>query len=885
MLTSKELRSAYLNFFESKGHLVHPSDSLLPEDPSLLYTSAGMVQFKAYFMGEKTPPKTRIVTSQKCMRTDDIEEVGDCVHHTFFEMLGNFSFGDYFKREAITWAWEFLTEIIKINPENLWTSIYKDDEEAFEIWTKEVGFPENRIVRLGANKNYWPANAPEEGPNGVCGPCNEIFLDVTPEAGIPKDPAWSIAYDSNRFVEIWNLVFTQFERKDGGILEPLPFRNIDTGMGLDRTLAAINGFKSNYDSDLFMPIIKQIEILTGKKYSDDNEDTVKCFRVIADHIRSAVFAMGDGVMPSNVGRGYVLRRLIRNAVVKGRKLGLNSNFLTGIVSNVVEMMGDVYPELIDRQTYTEKIMQSEEEKFRNTLESGMERLENAIENAKSSNNIIDGNISFNLYDTYGFPLELTLEIAAEYGIKVDTKGFEEAMNEQRLRAQNSGMFSDVMGSQTENYIKELEDSGIEKTGFCGYHNLSNDTFIVGIVKDGNLIKSASKGDEILLIVKETAFYGEMGGQIGDKGLAIGEDFKANIINTIRNSGYFLHECKVLEGNININSPVHMSVSAINRIDTERNHTATHILHSAIQSVFGEHAVQSGSFVSSEKLRFDYSHFETPTKEELEKIETIVNETILADLKVSSIDTSIEEARELGAKALFGEKYGDRVRVVDVLGCSKEFCGGTHVNHSSQIGLFKIISDASLGSGIRRIEAVTGRGVLALLNDFENKVTDIVQITNSQMGDVVNAVKRLSDSNKELDNQLNKAKEIAALGKVDDMLMRSVLVNDCRYVAAIVEIVDVDVLKKMADVAVDRMEKPGAILIVGTSNEKLIFISKANKDAVDRGINCGKLVKAAATVAGGGGGGRADFAQAGGKNPSKISDAMTAAKKLFDEMVS
>ncbi|MBQ9358117.1 MAG: alanine--tRNA ligase [Abditibacteriota bacterium] len=869
MLTSNDVRSAYLKFFESKGSLILPSDSLVPNDPSLLFTSAGMVQFKPYFMGEKKPPCGRVTTSQKCMRTDDIEEVGDAVHHTFFEMLGNFSFGDYFKREAISWAWEFLTEILNVDPDRLWTTVYKDDSEAYDMWNKGLGFPADKIVRAGAHTNYWPADAPAKGPNGVCGPCNEIYLDVNPELGRPEDPAWSIANDSNRFVEIWNLVFTQFDRRDGGELVPLPFRNIDTGMGLERATAVLNGFASNYDTDLFMPIIRQIEQLCGRKYKAGNPQDDRCFRVISDHIRSAVFAMSDGVMPSNAGRGYVLRRLIRNAVLKGRRLGLTENFMTGIIPCVVDKMGSVYPELVGRSTFAESVMSAEEEKFRSTLESGMQKLEDAISDVKAKGEtVINGQTAFSLYDTYGFPLEITTDVCREEGLTVDTDGFDEAMNEQKTRGKESGNFSDVMGAQTEKYIKDLETRGVGKTVFTGYDTLHDDSYITGLIRDGVCVEEASAGEEVLLVCAKTPFYGEMGGQVGDRGVIKSDTAQLTVNDTKRDSGYFIHYCTVDKGAVALGSKISLSVSSRFRMDIERNHSATHILHSAIQSVFGEHAVQAGSYVSDSRLRFDYSHFASPTPEELDKIETIVNEAILSDMTVSTVETSITKARELGAKALFGEKYGETVRVVDIFGMSKEFCGGTHVKHSSQIGLFKIVSESSVGAGVRRVEAVTGRYVLAYLRDADRKLEEIADITNSQLGDVVNSVQRLQDANKELQEQLDAGKERAVMNKIKDLIVRTEMIDGVRYLGAYIETSDVKAVKLMADSITEKMQS-GCALIGGSKDGKIIFVAKATEDLVKRGVHCGRLVKTAAQITGGKGGGKPDFAQGGGKDASRL----------------
>ncbi len=610
-MLSSELRTAYLKFFESKGHLIYPSDSLVPDDPTLLYTSAGMVQFKPYFVGERVPPSPRIVTSQKCMRTDDIDEVGDAVHHTFFEMLGNFSFGNYFKRESIIWAWEFLTEVLDLNPDHIWTSIYLDDDEAYEVWANEVKFPTGKIVRLGEDKNYWPADAPSKGPNGPCGPCNEVFLDVSPELGRPEDATWSIAHDFNRFVEIWNLVFQQFDRQEDGAMKPLPTRNIDTGMGLERTAAILQGAASDYETDLFQPIIRRVEALSGAKYGSE-EDTTRSIRVVADHIRSAVFAIADGVMPSNVGRGYVLRRLIRNAIVKGRKLGVHKDFLAPIVPVVVDMMGDIYHEIADRRAYVEKVIGGEEDKFRRTLESGLQRLEDQLHGAEGK---IDGEAAFTLYDTYGFPLELTKEIAAERGVSVDIEGFDAAMEEQRARARESADFSAALFGAGGTLISELERS-VEATKFVGYEEHASKSTILAIVKAGDLFTSAKEGDEVEAILDVSPFYAESGGQVGDTGEITAEGAALEVIDTLKASHFFLHKAKVVSGEISVGEAVHCRVNMQRRLAIARNHTATHLLHAALHEIIGEHALQAGSVVEPSRLRFDFSHFQAITREEM-----------------------------------------------------------------------------------------------------------------------------------------------------------------------------------------------------------------------------------------------------------------------------
>ena len=880
--TSKEVRSLYLKFFESKGHLIGQSDSLVPDDKSLLYTSAGMVQFKSYFMGEAKPPCGRITTSQKCMRTDDIEEVGDAVHHTFFEMLGNFSFGDYFKAEVIPWAWEFLTQVLRLNPEHLWTSVYKEDDEAFDIWTKVNKFPAERIVRLDADKNYWPANAPKEGPNGVCGPCNEIFLDVTPEKGYPEDPAWSIAHDSNRFVEIWNLVFTQFDRQDDGTLLPLPFKNIDTGMGLERTTAVLNGMASNYDTDLFMPIMDKIGELSGKKYGKNSKDDIS-FRVIADHIRSAVFALCDGVLPSNNGRGYVLRRLIRNAAQKGLKLGLKDNFMVKIIPVVVDMMGEFYPELVEKQAYAEKIMASEEEKFRSTLESGMERLAEAIKSTKEMGiKKLAGEDAFSLYDTYGFPLELTVELAKEKNLDVDIDGFNKAMEAQKNRSRAAGDFADVMGSTVAECFKSMEKKNLPKTRFVGYSELESDSEVIAIIKDGKLEKSAMEGDVVKLVTESTPFYAEMGGQVGDKGVIEGDELAAEITDTTKELGYYLHNAKIKKGYLNLGDTVSLKVNKTIRMDVQRNHSGTHLLHYALQQVLGEHAAQAGSYVNDKRLRFDYTHFQAPTAKELAKIETIVNNSIFDDIEVNTVETDIEKARQLGAKALFGEKYGDVVRVVNMRN-SKEFCGGTHVERTGQLGMFKIISESSVGSGLRRIEALTGRNILKYMNDLDKSVADAENIIGAQKGHLLEGAKKIVSDLDEARAELENMKESQALSEVKDIITRFVEINGQNFCANYIPDKDIDTLKMLADYGIDKLGT-GCILFATNNGGKVTFVAKATKDVVKAGCHCGKLVKAASEICNGGGGGRPDFAQAGGKfiSEDNIYQCVEAATKLFEE---
>ncbi len=878
-MTSTELRTKFLKFFESKGHLIYPSDSLVPDDPSLLYTSAGMVQFKPYFVGDRVPPAPRIVTSQKCMRTDDIDEVGDAVHHTFFEMLGNFSFGDYFKRESIIWAWEFLTEVLGISPDNLWTSIYLDDDEAYDVWANEIEFPPERIVRLGADKNYWPANAPTKGPNGPCGPCNEIFLDVTPEKGAPEDAAWAVAHDTNRFVEIWNLVFQQFDRQENGALKPLPTKNIDTGMGLERTIAVLNGTPTNYETDLFLPILRGIEEASGVKYGT-NEETDRAFRVIADHIRSAVFAIADGVMPSNVGRGYVLRRLIRNAVVKGRKLGLSRNFLTPLVPVVVDIMGDVYVEIADRQGYAEKVIGSEEDKFRHTLESGLQRLEDQIEVAAASpEKTLDGEAAFTLYDTYGFPLELTKEIAAEKGIAVDVDGFEAAMEEQRRRAKESSEFSKALFGGGGSVILELERT-VEATRFIGHEEYAGDATVLAIVKGEELVASASEGDEVEIVLDVTPFYAESGGQVGDTGSITSDGAALEVIDTVKASRFFFHKAKVSSGKLTVGDAVQAQVDNKRRMAIARNHTATHLLHAALHEVLGEHALQKGSVVEPGRLRFDFSHFQAVTPEEMRRIEDHVNELVLTDVQANTVVTNIDEARQMGATALFGEKYGSEVRVVKMGDVSVELCGGTHLRHTSQVGLFKLVSESSIGAGIRRIEAVTGEAAVRMVHEAEDQLRAVADALGSAPTEVVASAQRTVNALREAQREIGQMKARGASEMAGDLADSAREANGVKYVTATLPTVDVPTLRKLADVTTDKL-KSGMVVLAGVSDGKVLFVSKVTPDLVGRGFHAGNTLREVAKIAGGGGGGRPEFAQAGGKDASKVDEALAKAVEIIE----
>ena len=878
-MLSSELRNAYLKFFESKGHLVHASDSLVPDDPTLLYTAAGMVQFKPYFVGERMPPAARIATSQKCIRTDDIDEVGDAVHHTFFEMLGNFSFGDYFKRDAIIWAWEFITQVLKLDAENIWTSIYLDDDEAYNVWVNEVGFPAERIVRLGEDKNYWPADAPSKGPNGPCGPCNEIFVDVTPEKGIPADPGWAIAHDGNRFVEIWNLVFQQFDRQEDGTMKPLPTKNIDTGMGFERTIAILQGTRTNYETDLFLPIIQRIESISGAKYGASNSDTDKAIRVIADHIRSAVFAIGDGVMPSNVGRGYVLRRLIRNAVVKARSIDLKKPFMASLVSTVVETIGGIYSEIADREGYIEKVIGSEEEKFRRTLESGLERLEDQIKLAASSpEKKLAGDAAFMLYDTYGFPLELTKEIAAENGIEVDTDGFAAAMDEQRERAKAAGGFDMALFGGGGTLVMELEKT-VEPTKFVGYEETASNATVLALVKGGELVATAGEGDEVDVVLDVTPFYAESGGQVGDTGEITANGAALEVSDTVKASRFFFHKARLASGSISVGDAVQATVDVKRRMAIARNHSGTHLLHSALHKVLGEHALQKGSVVDPGRLRFDFSHFQAVTPGELRAIEDEVNDMILADVQANVTVTNIEEARKLGATALFGEKYGDEVRVVRMGEFSIELCGGTHLRHTAQVGLFKITSESSIGAGLRRIEAVTGDGVVRYMHDLEDQVVDAANALGATPSELVAAADRTAGAARDAQKEINQLKSKGAAERAGELVDSAQEAGGVKFVTATIPTADVPTLQKLADGVTDKL-RSGVVVLAGIEDGKILFIGKVTPDLIARGFHAGNTLREVAKVAGGGGGGKPEFAQAGGKDASKVEEALAKAAEII-----
>ena len=867
-MTGNELREKYLQFFASKDHLVLPSYSLIPEnDPTLLMVGAGMAPFKPFFTGKMKPPHPRITTSQKCVRTGDIENVGKTArHHTFFEMLGNFSFGDYFKREAIAWAWEFITKHLEIPEEQLWVTIYPDDEEAFDIWTKEVGVNPKRVVKL--EDNFW-----EIGP-GPCGPCSEIYVDLGPERGCSDNCV--LGCDCDRYLEIWNLVFTQFDRDEAGNYNPLAKKNIDTGAGLERIASVLQNKKSNFETDLIFPIIEYASKVSGVKYETSTKNDIS-LKVIADHARSMTIMILDGILPSNEGRGYVLRRIIRRAIRHGRLLGIETSFLAGAVDAVITIFGNVYPELVEKQDYIRKVISLEEERFHTTLAQGIELLSKLIADLKvTGKDVLDGKSAFKLYDTFGFPWELTAEILEENKFSLDKDAFDAAMNEQRERAR---------AARQENQRVSVPDlTGINVDSLKQDYNVTT-AKVVLLWKDGKAVEQVHDGEEVGIILDTTAFYAEGGGQAGDTGMIETEVGKVEIENAKKlANGTIYHIGMVVEGLIKVGDNVKILIDAEVKQATARNHTATHLLHAALKNIVGEHVNQAGSSVNSERLRFDFSHFEPLTTEQIEKIEQQVNEAILKAITVDINETTQNEAKEMGAMALFGEKYGDIVRVVNIKDFSVELCGGTHVNNVAEIGLFKIVSEAGVASGVRRIEAITGKLAYDKVNSVEKTLNKTASLLKSRNNEVVEKIEALLTQVKTLEQQLALANSKMAQETASELLATAIDVNGVTIVNAEVEIEDMDGLRNLADLLRDKLTVGVIVLGAKIADDKVNFVVMATKDAVAKGIHAGNIIKETAKVAGGGGGGRPDMAQAGGKNPKKITEALTMATEVITKQI-
>ncbi|EHS8010035.1 alanine--tRNA ligase [Enterococcus faecalis] len=867
-LTSSQVRQMYLDFFKSKGHSVEPSASLVPvNDPTLLWINSGVATLKKYFDGSVVPENPRITNAQKSIRTNDIENVGKTArHHTMFEMLGNFSIGDYFKNEAIHWAWEFLTgaEWLAFDPEKLYVTVYPKDTEAKRIWRDEVGLSEDHIIDV--EDNFWDIGA---GPSG---PDTEIFYDRGEEfLDIPEDdPENYPGGENERYLEIWNLVFSEFNHTPEDTYEPLPHKNIDTGMGLERVVSIIQDAPTNFETDLFMPIIHAVEALgTNVKYGDAPQTDVS-FKVIADHIRALSFAIGDGALPSNEGRGYVLRRLLRRAVMHGKKLGINEAFLYKLVPVVGEIMVSYYPEVLQQKDFIEKVVRTEEERFHETINEGLSMLNEVIKEVKDAKgNTLDGKIIFKLYDTFGFPVELTEEVAEDEGLKVDHAGFETEMEAQRERARSARSKETSMGVQS----ALLTDIKVESK-FVGYTELTHDSELFVIIQGDALVNEASAGTAELIFA-ETPFYAEMGGQIADRGYVknTAGEVVANVVDVKKApNGQFLHKVEVLaplaEGQI-----YQLQVDERMRTRILKNHTATHLLHRALKDVLGEHANQAGSLVAPGHLRFDFTHFGQVTSEELARMEAIVNEKIWEAIPVVTIETDIDTAKNMGAMALFGEKYGKEVRVVNIGDYSIELCGGTHVANTEDIGIFKIVSESGIGAGVRRIEAVTSKEAYQLLQEEERQLKEIATLVKSpQLKEVVTKTEQLQQQLRDLQKENEQLAGKLANQQAGDIFKDVKEVNGVRYIAAQVNVKDMSQLRQLAD-QWKQKELSDVLVLATAQDEKVSLLAAMTKDMNGKGLKAGDLIKAIAPKVGGGGGGRPDMAQAGGKNPAGIADAL------------
>ena len=880
-MKTTEIRKAYLNFFVGKGHKVIRSDSLVPpaEDKSLLFTGAGMNQFKNEFMGRGDPGLKRAVTCQKCFRTSDIDKVGRTAYHlTFFEMLGDFSMGDYFKQESITWSWDFMTNVMGLSPEHLQVSVYEDDDAAFVIWEKGIGLDRKIIHRFGQHDNFWPADCPALGPNGLCGPCSEIFYDWGPEVGCGR-PDCSPACDCGRFCEVWNLVFQQFNRKDGGVLEPLPTKNIDTGMGLERMAAVMQRKMSNFDTDIFMPIIQAVEAEAGSGYEQVRQTREGvAFRRIADHVRAAVFCISDGILPGNSGREYVLRKLLRRALLDGGRLGLKEPFLYRLVPVVSGLMDDQYPELTERRENIAHLIRIEEERFLQTLDQGVGILKEMVAGVRAAKAAtLSGSDAFRLFDTYGLPLDVTESILEDEGLKVDRDGFEAEMNRQReMSRQGTKIAGDIFGSGP---FVALRDRGCA-TRFEGYEHDAVETTVAGIVVGEDIREELSKGQEGVIILDRTTFYGEAGGEVGDTGLIEGPDCRFEVTDTQRTEGMVLHLGKVATGSFHQGDKVTAKPDVARRAAIRRSHTATHLLHMALREVIGKHAEQSGSYVEPDRLRFDFTHMQAMTPGEIRLAEAKVNERILGNAPVAWRSMGIDEAKAEGATALFGEKYGEVVRLVDVGGYSKELCGGLHCSATGDIGLFKILAESSVAAGIRRIEAVTGLGALRYVHGREDLIQSVASALGAQETQLVERAAQMAAQVKQLRKDLQKARQSTA-PSADDYLRNAREVGGVRIVAARVADAGPQELRAITD---ELRKKPGSIAaVLGAAGEgKVNLIVAFSKDLVERGLHAGKVAGIAAKLCGGGGGGRPDMAQAGGRNPEALDAALAKAAELIEE---
>ena len=872
-MNSAEIRESFLSFFESKGCRRWPSSSLVPDDPSLLLTSAGMVQFKPVFLGVRSLGFTRATTVQKCLRTTDIDIIGTTGrHHSFFEMLGNFSFGDYFKTEACTWAYEYSTKVLGLDPDRLWFSIFEDDDEAEAIWRDVVKVSPDRIVRMGAEDNFWAA-----GPTGPCGPCSELYYDQGPDVGCGR-PECAPGCDCDRFLEYWNLVFMQYDRAEDGMMTPLPKQNIDTGMGLERIAAILQGVTTNFETDILRRLMDEAEAITGHAYGDGDARADVSLRILADHARAVTFMIADGILPSNEGRGYVLRRILRRAVRHGRLLGVEDPFLGRLIEVVVDLMGEAYPEIAEHHEFTARIVLAEEQRFGATLRQGLVLLEAEIERTRgpAHGNALDGGVAFMLHDTYGFPIELTAEIAAEAGLHVDMTAFEAEMATQRERARAA--VKDESWKIASSFDEIVRTNG--PTAFVGYEKDQTDATVIGVVVDGVPVESVAEGETAEIVLDRTPFYGEQGGQVGDTGeVTNGSTIFVVESARIPLAGLIVHGGRVASGSLTVGDSVHAAIDHLRRERIRRNHTATHLLHWALRLVLGEHVRQSGSHVAPDRLRFDFTHFEATTREQLDKVERLVNTKIMESHPVRAYETSLASARESGVTALFGEKYGEIVRVLEIGNFSKELCGGTHVGRTTEIGLLKILSESSVGANARRVEAVTSFDALDLYRKLESDDRAAAAALKVQPGDVSDRVAALLTRARELEAGAGRARDALSGSAVAELLEAASDVG-YRLVVASVQPMGPQALRALWDVLRARGVEAAVLATADADSGKALLLAAGVESAVAAGFDAGKTLAAMAPLVGGRGGGKPQMAQGGGEDAAGIEGALDAARGLL-----
>ena len=872
-MTGNDIRKHFLDFFAAKGHAVVDSSSLVPhDDPTLLFTNAGMVQFKRVFMGEDRRGYTRATTSQRCVRAggkhNDLENVGQTArHHTFFEMLGNFSFGDYFKEDAIKYAWEFLTGVLGLPKDKLWVSVFEEDDEAFALWEKIEDLPKGKIIRLGEKDNFWAM-----GDTGPCGPCSEILIDQGPEVGC-GGPDCKAGCDCDRYLELWNLVFMQFYRDEDGKLTPLPKPSIDTGMGLERIAAVVQGVQSNFDSDLFAPLIKKIADMAGKQYGANDKDDM-AMRVIADHSRATAFLVSDGVLPSNEGRGYVLRRIMRRAIRFGRALGFSKPFFAEITSAVVELMQGAYPHLNESRELLTKVGVNEEERFLETLDHGLTMLEDELDRLeKASSTTVAGGFIFKLYDTYGFPVDIVRDVALERGLSVDEAGFNAAMDEQRQRAKQARKGGGL--AELAEGLREMVEKG-EKSVFSGYETCSDSSVVSGLVDaaGGKAVDRAAVGSQVLLVSKQSPFYAESGGQRGDRGEIVAGGGRVKVADTVSvGDGLIVHKGEVVEGEVALGDEISLHVAEGRRQQIANNHTATHLLHAALRSVLGDHVKQSGSLVEPDRLRFDFTHFSPVSSVELQEVERIVNAEIRRNTTVDTVLKSRDEAVAEGATALFGEKYGEAVRVVSIGDYSSELCGGTHVAATGAIGLLKVVTETGIAAGVRRIEAITGASAFARFQTDEAELAGLAELVNASGSELRSRIEKLLSRQKELEKEVGRLTAAQTIGNLDSLVDAAQTVAGVKVVAAEIPLDSPKTMREVGDRVRDKLGS-GIAVLGGVFQGKVVLLVMVSKDLTKQ-FQAGKIVKEVAAIVGGGGGGRPDMAQAGGSDIAKLPEAIAA----------